>query len=325
MQKHHKNTLWLSLLLLVLAVISIPALHLLKTKLNEHPKIEQMPSGYRDDVSQLNKTKVHKIVDVAEDPVAMQNQLKEILIYAKQHHLKVSISGAKHSMGGHTIYPDGIALNMLPYNHMNLDEQSSILSIGSGATWQQALQYLDGFGKSIAVMQSFSDFSIGGSLSVNGHGWQKSSPPISSSVKSFTLMKANGEIVNCSRTENPELFKLVIGGYGLFGIILDLQIKVVDNATLKFHSVAIDPQQYTENYQKLVSDKPQVQFAYGRLRISDKHFLEQATLNYFTKTDEKPMSLMQQQSKNAEVRRMYFVVQWEMNMVSAYAGIWRAV
>ncbi|NNP72340.1 FAD-binding protein [Acinetobacter defluvii] len=306
MQKHHKNTLWLSLLLLVLAVISIPALHLLKTKLNEHPKIEQMPSGYRDDVSQLNKTKVHKIVDVAEDPVAMQNQLKEILIYAKQHHLKVSISGAKHSMGGHTIYPDGIALNMLPYKHMNLDEQSNILSIGSGATWQQALQYLDGFGKSIVVMQSFSDFSIGGSLSVNGHGWQKSSSPISSSVESFTLMKANGEIVNCSRTENPELFKLVIGGYGLFGIILDLQIKVVDNATLKFHSIAIDPQQYTENYQKLVSDNPQVQFAYGRLRISDKHFLEQATLNYFTKTDEKLMPLVQQQSKNAEVRRIVF-------------------
>ena len=306
MQKNHKNTLWLSLLLLVIAVISIPALHLLKTKLNEHPKIEQLPSGYHDDVSQLNKTKVNKIVDVANDPIAMKKQLKEMLVYAKQHHLKVAISGAKHSMGGHTIYPDGIALNMLPYKYMKLDEKSNILTIGSGATWHQALQYLDGFGKSIAVMQSFSDFSIGGSISVNGHGWQKSAPPISSSVESFTLMKANGEIVNCSRSENPELFKLVIGGYGLLGIILDVKLHVVDNTALKFHSVAVDPQQYTENYQKLVSENPQVQFAYGRLRISDKYFLEQATLNYFTKTDEKPMPLVQQQNKNAEVRRIVF-------------------
>ncbi|OTG84628.1 FAD-binding oxidoreductase [Acinetobacter sp. ANC 5054] len=306
MKKHYKNTLWISAFLIIISVILIPIAHLAKTKMNEHAHIENLPSGYRDDVSQLNKTKVHKIVDIAEDPEAMQKQLKEMLIYAKQNQLKVSISGAKHSMGGHTIYPDGIALNMLPYKHMSLDEKSNILSIGSGARWEDALQYLDGYGKSIAVMQSFSDFSIGGSISVNGHGWQKNAPPISSSVQSFTLMKANGDIVNCSRTENPEIFKLVIGGYGLFGIILDVKLHVVDNAALKFHSIAIDPAQYVENYEKLVSENSQVQFAYGRLRISDKYFLQQATLNYFTKTPDQALAVSQQQSKNAEVKRIVF-------------------
>jgi len=219
MQKHHRNSLWLSIFLIFIAVISIPAIHLIRTKINEHQNIEQLPTGYRDDASHLNKTKVSKIVDIETDPQAIQKQLQALLHYAQKNHLKISISGAKHSMGGHTIYPDGIALNMLPYNHMNLDEKNNILTIGSGATWEQALQYLDKYGKSIAVMQSFSNFSIGGSISVNGHGWQKSAPPISSTVESFTLMKANGEIVKCSRVENPELFKLVIGGYGLFGII----------------------------------------------------------------------------------------------------------
>ncbi|MEF4136242.1 FAD-binding protein, partial [Escherichia coli] len=95
------------------------------------------------------------IVDIENDPQAMQKQLQELLIYAQENHLKVSLSGAKHSMGGHTIYPEGIALNMLPYNHMSFDEKTNILTIGSGATWEQALQYLDQYGKSIAVMQSF--------------------------------------------------------------------------------------------------------------------------------------------------------------------------
>lgn len=248
MQKHHKTSLWLSIFLILFAVVSIPAIHIIRTKINEHQTIESLPSGYRDDASHLNKTKVAKIVDVETEPQAMQKQLKELLVYAQQNHLKVSISGAKHSMGGHTIYPDGIALNMLPYNHMHLDEKTNILSIGSGATWQQALQYLDGFGKSIAVMQSFSDFSIGGSISVNGHGWQQNAAPISSSVQSFTLMQANGEIINCSRHENPELFKLVIGGYGLFGIILDVKLKVVDNVALKFNSISLDPQDYLKTF-----------------------------------------------------------------------------
>ncbi|MFW1815447.1 hypothetical protein ACG9X6_12450 [Acinetobacter guillouiae] len=100
MQKTQKNKLWLSLLLIVLAVISIPAIHLFKTKINEQQGIEHIPIGYRDDASHLNLTKVHKIVDVESTPEAIQQQLKTLLKYASEHHLKVSIAGAKHSMGG---------------------------------------------------------------------------------------------------------------------------------------------------------------------------------------------------------------------------------
>ena len=279
-----RKNLYLILFLIVTVLIAIPVIHLIKTKLSEKPNQGlQISKDYRDDASQLNLTKVHKIVEVEREPKAIQQQLKQLLQYAKKHHLKVSISGAKHSMGGHTIYPDGISINMLPYDHMSFDQNTNILTIGSGASWSKALQYLDGFGKSIGVMQSFSNFSIGGSISVNGHGWQTGAAPVSSQMISFTLMKADGEIVNCSRTENIELFKLVTGGYGLFGIILDVKIKVVDNTALKFHSIAVNPQDYSERYQQLVSEDPHVQFAYGRLRISDKHFLDQATLNYFEK------------------------------------------
>lgn len=306
MQKQYRNKLWISLLLILIAVISIPSMHLIKTKMNEHQAMEHIPTGYRDDASHLNLTKVHGVVDVETSPQAIQSQLKTLLRYANERHLKISIAGAKHSMGGHTIYPDGIALNMLPYRHMSLDEKNNILTIGSGATWEEALRYLDRYGKSIAVMQSFSNFSIGGSISVNGHGWQKNSPPISSSIESFTLMNAQGEILECSRRENPELFKLVIGGYGLFGIILDVKLKVVDNVSLVFHSIAVSPKNYLEQYQQIVSEYTNVQFAYGRLRISDKHFLEQATLNYFEKIDKKPLALSQQQSKNAETKRIVF-------------------
>src|SRR5437660_314829 len=82
------------------------------------------------------------------------------------------------------------------------------------------IPYLDRRRHSVAVMQSDNTFSVGGSLSVNCHGWQFGRPPIASTVESLRLMQADGSIVRCSRTENPELFSLVLGGYGLFGIIL---------------------------------------------------------------------------------------------------------
>jgi len=296
-----------ALSVIALIFLSVPVVHVFKTKWRESDfhKIE-IPKGYTNDASQLNLTKVDTIIQVPKTKAEIENQLQQILKYAKEKNLKVSIAGAQHSMGGHSIYPNGILLNMLPYKQMELDKKNNILTIGSGALWEDAIKFLDKQGKSISVMQAFSSFSVGGSMSVNGHGWQKNLPPISSSVISFTLMNHNGEILNCSRTENRELFKLVMGGYGLFGIILDIKLKVVDNLALQFKYVRLSSENYVQNYKKFISENPEVNLVFGRLRISDKYFLEEATINYFEKIDEKPLSLPVQNIKNEETKRIVF-------------------
>ena len=223
----------------LLVFIAIPTFHLTKTYLNEDNVEIQIPKGYTNDASGLSITKIDSIIDVANSKDEIISQLKEAIEYSKINKIPISIAGAKHSMGGHTMYPNGIVLNMRPYKKMQIDTINNILTIGSGALWEDAINYLDKFDKSVAVMQAFSSFSIGGSISVNGHGWQKDSPPISSTIISFTLLNQNGEILNCSRTENQELFSLVIGGYGLFGIILDVKLKVVDNEALQFKYIQL--------------------------------------------------------------------------------------
>lgn len=293
-------------ILMILIFISIPIIHVFKTKWGESENKITIPNGYTNDASQLNLTKIDTLIKVPETKPEIEKQLRQILKYAKEKNLKISIAGAQHSMGGHSIYPNGILLNMLPYKQMELDAKNNILTIGSGALWEDAIKFLDKHGKSIAVMQAFSSFSVGGSMSVNGHGWQKDSPPISSSVVSFTLMKENGEVINCSRNENPELFKLIIGGYGLFGIILDVKLKVVDNLALQYKYIRLSSDNYVDYYKKFISDNPNVNLVFGRLKISNKRFLEDATINYFEKTDEKPLSLPAQDAKNEETKRLVF-------------------
>ncbi|MGI8436186.1 MAG: hypothetical protein ACR2NX_04685, partial [Chthoniobacterales bacterium] len=46
-------------------------------------------------------------------------------------------------------------------------------------------------------------------------------------MEAFTLVDPNAEVRRCSRTENAELFRLVIGGYGLFGIIADVSLRLM--------------------------------------------------------------------------------------------------
>jgi FAD/FMN-containing dehydrogenase len=132
-------------------------------------------------------------------------------------------------MGGHTLYPGALVLDMLSFDQMSLDSGRRILTVGAGARWAEIVPFLDHQGFAVAVMQSNNDFTVGGSLSVNCHGWQHNSRPIASTVESFRLAAATGKIMTCSRTENPQLFSLVLGGYGLFGVILDVRLRVVPN------------------------------------------------------------------------------------------------
>ena len=301
-----RKHLWITAIIALLIFTAIPVFHILKTKWNEPNQKSEIPNGYTNDASQLNLTKVDTIIKVPSNKTEIENQLRSILKYAQKNKLKISIAGAQHSMGGHTIYPNGIVLNMLPYKQMQLDTVNSILTVGSGALWEDAIEYLDKHGKSIAVMQAFSSFSVGGSISVNGHGWQKDLPPISSSVISFTLMNVKGEIITCNREENKELFQLAIGGYGLFGIILDVKLKVVDNIALKYKYIRLSPENYVANYKKFALQNPNVNLIFGRLRISNKQFLEEATINYFEKVNQDPLPLAQQNKKNEEVKRLVF-------------------
>ena len=290
----------------ILIFVSVPILFILKTSWNETDGKPEIRPDYTNDASLLNLTKIDTIIQVPNDGIGIQTQLQSLLVYAKQHNLKISIAGAQHSMGGHTIYPGGIVLNMLHYKKMELDTVQNILTIGSGALWEDAIPFLDKHDKSIAVMQAFSSFSIGGSISVNGHGWQKDAPPVSSSVISFTLMDANGKIRNCSRTENPELFKFVIGGYGLFGVILDVKLRVVNNTAMQYKYVRLSAENYVSYYKKFASENKQVDLVFGRLRVSEKRFLEDATLNFFENVNSEPQQLPLQNHKTEEAKRLVF-------------------
>lgn len=303
-----KRVLYTLLILGLLGVVAgIPLGHIFLTWLREDSAISTVPHGYIDDASKLNKTRIDTIVCASAKPDSLVQQLREIITIAKRTGRKISISGARHSMGGHIMYPAGIVVDMRPYNHMEIDTATNILTIGSGALWSEAIEFLEPHKRSLAVVQAFSAFSIGGSISVNGHGWQHNSAPIASSVVSFTLLKSDLSIVQCSREENSDLFRLVVGGYGLFGIILDVKIKVVNNENLHFAMYKLPAGKYLEYYTRYADSSATTRLAFGRLNISRKSFLEEATLNIFTLAeDQSRIEPLDEEITATEEKRLIF-------------------
>ncbi|HEX4146895.1 MAG TPA: FAD-binding oxidoreductase [Pirellulales bacterium] len=268
-------------LTLLVAAIGRPAAHLLSTALDDVAVIEPTPAGFADDASRLNRTAVAEVASLAGDPADIDSQLSALLARARAEGRRVSIAGARHTMGGHTIYPGGLVIDMLPFHAMQLDEEKNRLHVQAGATWAQIIPFLDAHGRSVAVMQSNNSFSVGGSLSANCHGWQFGRPPIASTVESFRLMKADGQVVRCSRDENAELFSLVLGGYGLFGIILDVDLRVVPNERYRLEQFVVPTEQALAAFDRHIAGRPDAAMAYGRMSVDAEHFLGETMLSVF--------------------------------------------
>ena len=188
------------------------------------------------DVARLAPARVARV-----DEARATEQLQAVLRDARERGLKVSISGSRHSQGGHTYRPGGVVLNMRTFNRIRrIDTAVPRITVESGATWDEVQRAIAPRGLAIKVMQSSNIFTVGGTLSANAHGRDVDVMQVVDVVERFRLLLADGRVVEVSRTENPELFSLVIGGYGLYGVILDVTLKLTRDEIYEQRAESVD-------------------------------------------------------------------------------------
>lgn len=193
----------------------------------------------RTDVARLTTAQVQRVHDVEG-----VEQLQSVVRDAAERGLKVSISGSRHSQGGHTYTEGGVVLDMRGFNRIrNIDAAAMTVTVESGATWDEVQRAIAPQGLAIKVMQSSNIFTVGGTLSANAHGRDIDVTQMVETVERFRLLLADGSVVEVSRDENAELFSLVIGGYGLYGVILDVTLHLTRDELYEQHVVLME---YTE-------------------------------------------------------------------------------
>jgi hypothetical protein len=152
--------------------------------------------------------------------------ISHLQTFLKSNEKQFSIKGSGYSYGGHT-ENEHVQIDMKNINHIQIKNDSAIL--GSGCTWYDVIKETTKQNKCPCVMQSYYNFSVGGSISVNCHGREIKYSTISNTIMCMKIVLSNGEIVECSREKNVELFDGVIGGYGLLGIIVEATIILEEN------------------------------------------------------------------------------------------------
>lgn len=235
--------------------------------------------GTLDDASCLDATPVYGVVQVRD-----VEDVRRALAFARDNGLTVSVAGVKHSMGGQALARHGIVLDMTRFNRMSLDTATRVVTVQSGATWHD-IQNLLHPRFAVKAMQSTDIFTVGGSISVNAHGMDHHVGAIGRTVRAMRVMLVDGSVRTVSRTENPELFHLVVGGYGLFGVILDVDLDVTDNTVYRSERRIVAVRDFPALFAKELALDGRVALMYAHLSTSPASLLDETIVYGYREVD----------------------------------------
>ncbi|MCY4578857.1 MAG: FAD-binding oxidoreductase [Chloroflexi bacterium] len=180
--------------------------------------------------SQLNETAMRRVVK----PRTV-GEIQQAIAAAREEGDSISIAGGRHAMGGQQFLNGGVLLDAGGLNRiLELNGERGLVRVEAGILWDDLIRGLREMQQgndrrwSVVQKQTGADrLSIGGALAANGHGRGLTYKPIVQDVESFEMVDASGNLLECSRTENSELFSLAIGGYGLFGVICTVTLRLM--------------------------------------------------------------------------------------------------
>lgn len=255
--------------------------------------------GSINDASCLNSTEIHGIVAIRSD-----KDVENAVQYAQENDLRIAMSGARHSMGGQAFAKQALVLDMRPFNQIHLDEATKTVTVQPGATWHDIQNHIHPQ-YAVLAMQSTDIFTVGGSISVNAHGMDHRAGSVAQSLNSMRIMLADGSIVTASRDENTELFRHVVGGYGLFGIILEAELNVTENEIYDYDHALIKTEAFPEYFQANVLDDPDLRLFYGHLSTAPSSLFEEMLVHrYEVATDQSAEIPPLSEASNVKLKRL---------------------
>ena len=253
------RNLWKRILRLLLLGVSFCALSVLL--LAAYILIDLTPEAPVGSNNQTIINDITKLNPIAVNQVVAPRTIEEIQQALRSTTGKVSIGGGRYSQGGQTALEDSLHLDMRDFNQVvSFYPDKQEITVQSGMRWRDIQDVIDPKDLSVKIMQTYANFTVGGSLSVNVHGRYIGEGPIIHSVKSIKVVLADGSLLVATPTVNSELFYGVIGGYGGLGVIAEATLELVPNVKVARETTYMLIDQYPSFFESQVRHNGSVGF-----------------------------------------------------------------
>jgi len=225
---------------------------------------------------------VARTIEVPRSVADIRNALQR----ARRGGLSICMMGTGHNLGGHAFVNGGMVLDMRLFNRvLAIEAEHKRITVESGITWDKIQEAVSSARLALKAMQSDNIFTVGGSLAANAHGRDTRFPSLVDSVLGFRILLADGSVKSVSRTENPDLFRNVIGGYGLFGVILDVDLELLEDCVYEQSSAVIPLSGLIEYFEREVRANPLTELFLARPSISPASFLDDSIVTVWRRTE----------------------------------------
>lgn len=202
--------------------------------------------------------------------VAVPATTQEVADEVRKWTGKIAIGGGRYSMGGQVAIAGGLHLDMRKMNRLlSLDRKRKIAKVQAGMRWRDLQDVLDAVDLSVKSMQSYSNFTVGGAVSVNAHGRYIDTGPVGSTVRHLKIVMADGAVIDASPTLNQELFRAAIGGYGAVGVITEVELDLADNVRLERVVKPVALKDYPDHFAR---QKRSGDYVFHNADLSPPHF-----------------------------------------------------
>ncbi len=201
----------------------------------------------------------------------------------------LSVAGACHAMGGQQFATDAWLLDTRSMNKvLGFDRERGIIHAQAGITWPDLMRHYviaqrDGASAwGIRQKQTGADrLTLGGAVAANIHGRGLSYAPFVEDIESLEVVTADGSVVECSRARNYELFRLVVGGYGLFGVVTAVKLRLVPRQKVERVVELARVEQIMDRFQERID----AGYLYGDFQFSsapeDRGFLSRGVFSCY--------------------------------------------
>ncbi len=216
-----------------------------------------LPHWVNDTHSALNRTPVARILEPRS-----AGEVADVVAAAARRGEPLAIAGSRHAMGGQQFLSGGTLLDMRKLSGLRwFDRNRALMEVEAGITWPDVIRgYLSlqrgpGAAYGIRQKQTGADrLSLGGAVAANIHGRGLTAKPFVEDIESLEVVTPAGDIIRCSREENREVFRHVVGGYGLFGVITAVTLRLVPREKVERRVARLDIDGLIDAFDERIAD-----------------------------------------------------------------------
>ena len=168
-----------------------------------------------------------------------EEELITIVKDAISSNSKVKAVGSGHSFTG-TALTDGILLDLSQYREItDIDREKNLVTVQTGKKLEDLNPELWDQGLSMSDLGDIAYQSVGGAMSTGTHGTGLSFGCLATQIVAARVITGEGDILDCSRTKEPDLFRSAIVGVGAAGLLSTVTLQLEDRFNLHAQEIML--------------------------------------------------------------------------------------